>query len=372
MKKIGKEVLFMPSSKENPRNGEGAFILTKDGRIMFAYTQYYASSWDDHGTARVAAVYSADQGETWSEPEVLVEKGEDDLNIMSMSLLRMENGDLGLMYLRKFMRGDKLLCMPYLTRSADEGKTFCAPLALVEEDGYYIVNNDRFARLKNGRILVPITQHGDGSPNNGRNPGHFFAIYSDDDGKTWRRSKEEIYSPYADDTGFAEAGLHELADGKLWMYCRSTYGFQYQSFSTDGGDTWSPVMPAFRFTSPDAPMLVKQVGKYTVAIFNPLAYNCVREDREFWGNPKRTPFVCAVSTDGGLSFADTDKTYRDGDFDGFTQCCRLLEDDTTNSYCYPAVIEVADGFLVAYYHSNGTNVCLNTTKITKVYFGELD
>ena len=52
--------------------------------------------------------------------------------------------------------------------------------------------------------------------------------------------------------------------------------------------------------------------------------------------------------------------------------CYLLEDDTTNSYCYPTIIEVDDGFLVAYYHSNGTNMCLNSTKITKVRFEELD
>ena len=41
MKKIGKEVLFLSTCKENPRNGEGSFIQTKDGRIMFVYTQYY-------------------------------------------------------------------------------------------------------------------------------------------------------------------------------------------------------------------------------------------------------------------------------------------------------------------------------------------
>ena len=41
MKKIGKEVLFLSTSEENPRNGEGCFIKAKDGRIMFVFTQYY-------------------------------------------------------------------------------------------------------------------------------------------------------------------------------------------------------------------------------------------------------------------------------------------------------------------------------------------
>ena len=40
MKKIGKEVLFMSTSERNPRNGEGSLIRLKDGRILYAYTQY--------------------------------------------------------------------------------------------------------------------------------------------------------------------------------------------------------------------------------------------------------------------------------------------------------------------------------------------
>lgn len=369
MKKIGKEVLFLSTCKENPRNGEGSFIQIKDGRIMFVYTQYYGDSWNDHAVARVAVTYSNDQGETWTTPKVLVEKGKDDLNIMSLSLLRMANGDLGLIYLRKFMKGDNLLCMPFMIRSADEGKTFSQPVACLDKDGYYIVNNDRPIVMKSGRIVIPVTRHGDSGVS--LHPGYFLACYSDDDGTTWHTSKESVHSPYDDNTQLQEPGIFELPDGRLWMYCRTSYGFQYQSFSTDGGNTWGPVMPCFRFTSPDAPMLVKQVGNYTLSVFNPLGYNCLREDTEVWGSPKRTPYVCAVSTDGGLSFVDMSITPMNGGFKPFVNNCYLLEDDTTNSYCYPAIIEVEDGFLVAYYHSGNTDVCLNCTKIIKVRFDEI-
>ena len=34
--------------------------------------------------------------------------------------------------------------------------------------------------------------------------------------------------------------------------------------------------------------------------------------------------------------------------------------------------ETEDGFLVAYYHSNGTGVCLNSTKITKITYNEIE
>lgn len=105
------------------------------------------------------------------------------------------------------------------------------------------------------------------------------------------------------------------------------------------------------------------------AVFNPLSYTCLRPNTEGWGSPKRTPYVCAVSRDGGLSFVEATKG--GGGFRAFTASCYLLEDDQSESYCYPAILEVADGFLVAYYHSNGTGISLNSAKITKVRYDEL-
>ena len=49
----------------------------------------------------------------------------------------------------------------------------------------------------------------------------------------------------------------------------------------------------------------------------------------------------------------------------------MLEDDISNDYCYPAVIEGDDYFLVTYYHSNGTNVALNSLKVVKVAYSEI-
>ena len=104
---------------------------------------------------------------------------------MSASLIRLENGDLGVLYLRKSMKDKKLLCMPYFVRSSDEGKTFSAPILCVNRDGYYCVNNDRLIRLKNGRILFPAAYHGE----SGRRlaPGMLTVCYSDDDGRTFHQ-----------------------------------------------------------------------------------------------------------------------------------------------------------------------------------------
>ncbi len=370
MKQIGREVCFLRTGKYNPRNGESSFLRLRDGGIMCVYTKYYGDDWTDHSIARLEAIDSYDEGETWSESRILIEKDKDALNLMSASLIRLENGDLGVLYLRKSMKDDKLLCMPYFVRSSDEGKTFSEPILCVNKEGYYCVNNDRLIRLKNGRILFPAAYHGE----SGRrlSAGMLTVCYSDDDGRTFHQIDGFVRSPYHDNTQLQEPGLYELPDGRLWMFCRTAYGHQYQCFSDDGGISFGEVTPAFRFTSPDSPMQVSSVHGKTVAIFNPIGYHCLREDCEVWKSPKRTPFVLAVSDDGGFSFVDMRSSFRDGGYLPFSLKCRLLESDTKNSYCYPAVIETKDGFLVAYYHSDDTTICLNGTKITKVEIGELD
>jgi hypothetical protein len=184
-------------------------------------------------------------------------------------------------------------------------------------------------------------------------------------------SNYTVCSPFDDSVKLQEPGVYELGDGRVWMWCRTAYGHQYQCFSEDGAESFGAVSPALRFTSPDSPMQVRNVGEYTAAIFNPVPYNCLLEGKEAWKSPKRTPFVCAINKDRGLSFVDNKKTSACGEFDSFVKNCYLIEDDLSNSYCYPAILEVKDGFLVAYYHSNGTEMCLKCTKIIKVRYDEL-
>lgn len=159
MKKIGKEVHMLSTGKDNPRNGEGSFLRLKDGRIIYAYTKYYGDDWIDHATAKIAYCYSDDEGETWVDGGTLLEKPNDALNIMSVSLLRMNNGDLGVFYLQKEMREGEIYCNPVLRRSLDEGKTFGDTTYPINKPGYYILNNDRVIKTRSGRIIFAIAEH---------------------------------------------------------------------------------------------------------------------------------------------------------------------------------------------------------------------
>ena len=380
MKKIGKEVLFLKTGEHNPRNGESTLARLKDGRIMHAYTEYYGDNWEDHCTARISAVYSSDEGESWSAPRVIIQKPEEAQNIMSPSLLRLPDGGLGMIYLRKDVQADMgVSCMPVFSRSDDEGETWSDPVFCGMPLGYYCGINDGALVTKDGKIYMPLSYHGDrydalGKMNPKPTPhaGDIRIAVSEDSGRTWYAHEKVFVSPFEDSVGLAEPGIFEHENGDLWMWCRTAYGHQYDSVSTDGGKTWSPMAVNVRFPTPDAPMRVKRVGKYVAAVYNPIAYNCLRTDREVWGSPRRTPIVVSLSADDGRSLDGRRMTIAyGGAMDALVKNTYLLEDDTSNSYCYPAILETKDGFLVSYYHSDGSDVCLNSTKVVKVYFDEI-
>ena len=102
---VPERVLELPSGKNNPRNSEGAFLRLRDGRIAFAYSRYSGGSADDHAYAEIACVFSSDEGETFGDERILVRPDPDpaanETNCMSVSLMRMANGDVGLFYLLK-------------------------------------------------------------------------------------------------------------------------------------------------------------------------------------------------------------------------------------------------------------------------------
>lgn len=355
MKKIGRQVLFLETTANNPRNGEGAFIRLKNGAILFGFTEFIGDDWDDDATARISAVVSYDDGNTWSEKYVLFEKDENSKNIMSLSFLRMNNDDIGAFYIVKKADGtDKIV----LTRSSDEGRTWSQPISCMDcldEQDYYVLNNDRVLRLKTGRILFAAARHTVLTDKDVFMPGVVCFFYSDDDGMTWQKTEIELTCPFPNNIdGYEEPGLYEYPDGRLWCYIRTNIGFQFECFSSDEGITWSVPEPNLFFSSPCAPMLIKDSGKYTVAVFNPVPEHILHTNTKHWG---RTPFVIAVSEDRAKTFDKKNLFF--------------LEDDLENGYCYPAVFGGEDYMLIAYYHSNNNEICLNSTKIIKVMFSEI-
>lgn len=359
MKKIGRQVLFLETKAGNPRNGEGSFLRIDENTIMYAYSKYEGNNWTDHCPADICAIYSYDEGETWKDERLLVKH--DSTNVMSASLLRFANGNIGLFYLRK--ENETCSCLLYLIRSSDNGKTWSEPMRCINEDKYFVTNNDRVVKLKSGRILFPANLH----PFNEETPptpgkfdisrvAKFNVFASNDDGYTWYKLAENIESPEKESrTGLQESGFYQRETGEIIAWSRTDMGFQYECISYDDGKTWTPPHPKKFFTSPASPMSMKKVCGKVIAVFNPIPAYTTRENlnKRTWG---RTPYVCAVSEDDGNSF---DKVF-------------CLEDDETNGYCYAAIFDGGNYFLLAYYHSNNGEGCLNSNKIVKILREELE
>ena len=143
----------IPSSdaEKNPRNSEGSFIHLKDGRIAFYYTRYYGDSFHDHATADIVVRYSSDNGESWSDFETVI-KGPENGNVMSVSLLRLQDGRIMMMYLRKDKHTADACydCRPTFIFSSDEGVTWTEPETIADIPVYFVGNNDRLVQLSSG------------------------------------------------------------------------------------------------------------------------------------------------------------------------------------------------------------------------------
>lgn len=355
-KKIGRQVHFIAATQDVSRNGEGSFIRLKNGDILFGYTEFNSCGREDEDVARICATISHDDGESFGESFVLFEKPADAVNIMSLSFLRMANGDIGAFYIKKNTDGTDDIVF---SRSSDDGTTWSKPVSCIGgilPDDYYILNNDRAVYLSTGRIILPLARHTIQTSHGGFMPGELLFVYSDDDGFSWKASPTVLKLPFPHDkNGLQEPGIFEKKDGSLWCYIRTGIGCQFEAFSSDGGISWSAPEPNIFFSSPCSPMLVKKAQGATLAIFNPITEHILRDDeKEFWG---RTPYVMAVDCSGGTEFSQ-EKLY-------------YIEDDLNNGYCYPAVIECEGCLLLAYYHSNNTDCCLNSTKIIKIETNEI-
>jgi len=328
-----REVLNLPVRENLPRNGEGDFVRLNDGRIMLAYTEYWGKSMLDHAPAHLVARYSSDEGETWTEPVEIVGR-EGAQNVMALSLLRLDAERIALFFLRKNSSKD---CMPVMKVSSDDGRTWSATREILSESekAYYVLNNARATRLKGGRILLPLANHGDVSGAHGADAAVSCA-YSDDNGVTWRKGTE--YRP-KDIQGAAvlaqEPGVVELNDGRVYMYMRTDRGRQWQAFSKDGGATWDDFGPSPIY-GPRGPATIRRMkGGELLLVWN---------DHE--GHPEymktgpqwligiRAPLTLAVSRDEGKTWTNR----------------KTLESDLAGFYCYFALFEAKDGLLLSYYN----------------------
>ena len=334
-------MLVLPPGDDNPRNSEGDFIKLKDGKIMFIYSRYTGSSSSDHAPAYLAARYSEDGGKTWTKEDKVIIPKEGDMNVMSVSLLRLQNGNIALFYLKKNSVQD---CLPLMRISGDEGRTWSNPVTCItDKEGYFVLNNARVIQLHDGRLMMAVALHHtpDGE---WQKKADLYSYYSDDNGKTWISSDRV---PNTTDIITQEPGLIELRDGRIMMYIRASRNYQQLSFSSDRGVTWSHIAKS-NIASPLSPATIEKIPETDdwLLIWN----NNDGSIPEL--NGKRTPLTAAISKDEGKTWENI----------------KNIHDDPDGWYCYMAVRFVDKEHVLLGYcaGSQSQKTHLSVTNVTKI------
>jgi len=302
------------------RGFNSAIIELKNNELLLTYDDF--SDIEDQSTGHIAGKISADGGRTWGESFV-IQANISTRNVMNQGIVRLKSGELALFFIKNNADNDQFM---YMIRSADEGRTWGAPVKLTPNVGTGIqpTGNDRAVVLSSGRIVIPIYGAGAGIT------GGIRTVYSDDDGNTWQLGGPVDFSHLGAKANGAiptEPVLIELKDHRLLMMIRTTLGVIYKAYSEDGGETWGIGAIATDLISDFTPAALKRIPDNGIG---PLML--------IWNNSttgQRRPLTMAISNDEGETWTN----YLE------------LQPVRTGFYvaAYPSVTTYRDELLIVYY-----------------------
>lgn len=201
----------------------------------------------------------------------------------------------------------------WMKSSKDDGVTWSAAKALPE--GFIGPVKNKPVLLGKNRLLSPSSKEGNGWR------VHFEE--SDDGGKTWK-----MIGPINDGKTLnaIQPSILVYPGGKLQILARSQNRAILQSWSTDGGQSWSPLEKTLLPNNNSGTDAVTLKDGRQLLVYN----HVLPPGNEAKG--ARTPLNISLSRDGKQWYASL-----------------ILEDSPISQYSYPSVIQGADGMIHVVY-----------------------
>ena len=311
-------------------------------------------------------------------------------------VVKMQSGRLGLTWTQVYpIEGNQQICSFYFRSSGDDGRTWSEDVLVNPGHDKGTPLFDTLRQLQSGRLIQPVRWclwggevhrkqsfgWADGERISIEGHGHHpefeaaYCYYSDDEGKTWSRSKAEIlgylYGGWGNFVTSDEPALDQLPDGRLLMHCRSELGRMYRSFSKDGGLSWSRPAP-LQMAASYTPHLLRRIPStgHLLLIWNQSSR------QEIVTGLHRHRLSCAVSKDEGETWenfknleslddvtivtpppADLTMAFQPHESYGYYQPSadlkRYRRSPGVLRICYPDVAFVGDEAIIVYDHGFG-------------------
>ena len=298
--------VIVAHSKDASRNGEASIIELRDGSLLLMYGAHEKSGDWDRGEIR--QIRSQDGGKTWSAPETVFHDAE--RSLFQVAFARLGNGELGLTHTSLANGRD---AVKVFRRSADEGKTWSAPLKISDDSHEYTTGPwDKLYVLASGRVIALL--HCNMKPDAKKQGGPLgvYTVFSDDHGQTWKRSpvgevlhvKDNPHKKH--EWGFWEPSLVETAPGRLLMLGRTTTGWLWETRSQDNGTTWSAPAQS-SIPNPVAPPVLTRIPESDILV---LLQNPDVNLEDSWHGGERVALAFRTSRDGGKTWSAATDIFR--------------------------------------------------------------
>lgn len=244
---IGQEAVrvFDPVPGEYSSTRIPALVITQKGTLL-AFAAGRIESASDWADMDLLLRRSEDGGNTWAAVQVVAPRAGGKPTDNPVPIVG-KDGTIHLLYQRDY-------AYAYYTRSTDDGLTWAPPVDITpafeafrkEYDWKVLAPGPGHSiQLKNGRLLVPVwlADSDKLKPHRSHRPSRIATIYSDDNGKTWRRG-----AMVPDAEGFknpSETMAVQLPDGRVMLSIRNESDKRRKgvSYSKNGISGWT--VPAY-------------------------------------------------------------------------------------------------------------------------------